>query len=184
MYLVEWPNIAYQMSEHAPTIADSTSAMLRFLDDDGHAKACMVAHSLGTTAVSWMLHHPEGCRRVASTVLLDPVIFLLCDPTVATTFVYKVLADSYSLPTHVVAEIPNFASNHWLLSLLPLLSSSTAGPHDDGGSLHALFPLPRAIHQLGSLPPLRMEHQHSLCRRLEPRPVPHCQHQHQYQYQH
>ena len=33
--------------------------MISLLDDDGHDKACMVAHSLGTTAVSWMLHHPE-----------------------------------------------------------------------------------------------------------------------------
>jgi len=54
-------------------------------------QACLVAHSLGTTAASWMLHHPTACLRVASTVLLDPVTFLLCDPTVATSFVYKVL---------------------------------------------------------------------------------------------
>ena len=32
---------------------------------------------------------PLGCRRVSSTVLLDPVSFLLCDPKVATTVVYK-----------------------------------------------------------------------------------------------
>lgn len=43
----------------------------------------------GTTAVSWMVHHHEGKKKVAATVLLDPVTFLLCDPTVATTFVYK-----------------------------------------------------------------------------------------------
>ena len=43
----------------------------------------------GTALVSWMLHDPEGCKLVHSTVLLDPVTFLLCDPTVATAFIYK-----------------------------------------------------------------------------------------------
>ena len=43
----------------------------------------------GTALVSWMLHDPEGCKLVQSTVLLDPVTFLLCDPTVATSFIYK-----------------------------------------------------------------------------------------------
>ena len=153
--------------------------MIRMLDDGQHPQACFVAHSLGTTAVSWMLHDPvgeeyrkrvelylsdththtyslspslclslslphslslslsfflclipslyislslffyslslsyflslslclspslspsfslslslsPGCKRVSSSVLLDPVTFLLCDPTVATSFVYKV----------------------------------------------------------------------------------------------
>lgn len=99
----------------------------------GNDQACFVAHSLGTTALSWMLHHPignnqlmeqiyvkaqyktyvliarmhtytytrtyiiythtyihiSGKSKVASTLLIDPVTFLLCDPTVATSFVYK-----------------------------------------------------------------------------------------------
>lgn len=44
---------------------------------------------IGTALVSWMLHDAQGCRRVHSTVLIDPVTFLLCEPTVATSFVYK-----------------------------------------------------------------------------------------------
>jgi hypothetical protein len=47
-----------------------------------------------------MLHHPEGCLRVASTVMLDPVVFLLCDPTVATMFVYKVTHFLTHTPLH------------------------------------------------------------------------------------
>ena len=34
--------------------------MVRMLDDGQHTQACFVAHSLGTTAVSWMLHDTEG----------------------------------------------------------------------------------------------------------------------------
>ena len=40
-----------------------------------------------------MLHDTEGAdpgaAAVAASVLLDPVTFLLCDPTVATMVVYK-----------------------------------------------------------------------------------------------
>lgn len=43
----------------------------------------------GTCLVSWLLHDPRGCTFVHSTILLDPVTFLLCDPTVATSFIYK-----------------------------------------------------------------------------------------------
>jgi hypothetical protein len=43
----------------------------------------------GTSLVSWMLHDPVACAFVASSVLLDPIVFLLCDPTVASVFVYK-----------------------------------------------------------------------------------------------
>lgn len=78
-----------QFSASAPTIESSTHAVISILEADKHQQACFVAHSLGTTLVSWMLHHPQGCKRVASTLLLDPVTFLLCDPTLATTFVYN-----------------------------------------------------------------------------------------------
>lgn len=35
-----------------------------------------------------MLHSPSA-HLVASSILIDPVTFLLCDPTVATSFVYN-----------------------------------------------------------------------------------------------
>ena len=34
------------------------------LDDGNHAQACFVAHSLGSTAVSWMLHDAAGTETV------------------------------------------------------------------------------------------------------------------------
>lgn len=89
IYIVEWPYVAMQMTTDSPSMDRTVSTFIRMLDVDCHNQACFVAHSLGTTAVSWMLKDPEGVKRVASTVLMDPVTFLLCDPTVATAFVYK-----------------------------------------------------------------------------------------------
>lgn len=50
--------------------------------------ACFVAHSLGTAAVSWMLHNKEVRDFVHSTVLVDPVTFLLSQPKVCATYVH------------------------------------------------------------------------------------------------
>ena len=77
------------MASSAPDIEESVSAIIRAFNTDGHRKACIAAHSLGNTFISWMLHHPIACHRVYSTLLVDPVTFLLCDPTVATKVVYK-----------------------------------------------------------------------------------------------
>ena len=58
-----------------------------------------------------MLRHPEECKRVYSTVLLDPVIFLLCDPTVATTFVYKDPQSCVDLVMHYFLSRELFIAN-------------------------------------------------------------------------
>jgi hypothetical protein len=50
--------------------------------------ACFVAHSLGTAAVSWMLHNKKVRDFVHSTVLIDPVTFLLSQPKVCATYVH------------------------------------------------------------------------------------------------
>ena len=94
-------------------------------------QACLVAHSLGTTAASWMLHHPTACLRVASTVLLDPVTFLLCDPTVATSFVYKVLPG----PAVRAVGVSSLATTPHHICF-----PAVAGPNHVHGPAHALFP--------------------------------------------
>lgn len=78
-----------QMSTTGPTTTESVESIIDLLDEYNHSQASFVAHSLGTILLSWMVHDPKGVLRVASSVLIDPVIFLLCDPTVATCFVYK-----------------------------------------------------------------------------------------------
>jgi hypothetical protein len=50
------------MAASAPTTDESVEAIEHILDHDKHPQACFAAHSLGTTLVSWMLHHPTGCR--------------------------------------------------------------------------------------------------------------------------
>lgn len=88
VYLVEWPHVAMQFSYSVPTIDDTVGTITRVLRDDRHPAACFIGHSLGTTAVSWMLKSASA-HLVASSILIDPVTFLLCDPTVATSFVYN-----------------------------------------------------------------------------------------------
>jgi hypothetical protein len=71
----------------------------------------LAAHSLGCTFVSWMLKHPIACRRVSATVLIDPVTFLLCDPTVATTVVYKEPASTIDFLMHFFVARELFIAN-------------------------------------------------------------------------
>lgn len=114
VFLVEWPHVAMQMTVRGPTVEESVSSIVRMLDDYHHESACFVAHSLGTVLVPWMLHDSRGRRRVSSTVLMDPVCFLLCDPTVATKFVYKD-------PTNALDFLMHFNLSRSVLLLLLLL---------------------------------------------------------------
>ena len=88
VYLVEWPHVAMQFTAAVPKIEDTVDTITRFLGDDQHPAAVFVGHSLGTTAIAWMLHS-SSAHLVAATVFIDPVTFLLYDPTVATSFVYN-----------------------------------------------------------------------------------------------
>jgi len=89
IYLVEWPHVAMQFSSEVPSSNEVVDTLLRLFNDYKHDKVCLIGHSLGSTLVTWLLHHPIAKSYVSSTLLLDPVTFLLCDPAVATTFVYK-----------------------------------------------------------------------------------------------
>jgi hypothetical protein len=111
VYLLEWPHVAMQMSSDVPTVNETVDTLLRVLDEGHHPTACFVAHSLGTTAVSWMLHSAVGKTKVHSTVLLDPVTFLLCDPTVATTFVYREPNTTIDFLMHFFLSRELFISN-------------------------------------------------------------------------
>lgn len=100
-----------QMASSAPGIEESVHSLLSLLDQDKHAKVCLVAHSLGCSFVSWVLHHPIACTRVSATVLIDPVVFLLCDPTVATTVVYKEHANTLDFLMHFFVARELFIAN-------------------------------------------------------------------------
>ena len=111
VFLLEWPHVCMQMVKEGPKIKDTVDILCDALDDFGHPSAVFVAHSLGTTAVSWMLHDPRGCTKVARTVLLDPVTFLLCDPRVATVFVYNNPTNTVDFLMHFFLSRELFISN-------------------------------------------------------------------------
>ena len=67
---------------------DSETTSLHHGESERRIGACFVAHSLGTAVVSWMLHHKSTKHLVASSVLVDPVTFLLCMPKVCASFVH------------------------------------------------------------------------------------------------
>jgi len=120
VFLVEWPYVAMQMKDSGPSCAESVNCIVSLLEQHGHKKACFVAHSLGTVMVSWMLHDPRGASMVGSTLLMDPVTFLLCDPTVATMFVYKDPTNTLDLLMHFFLSrelyIANALSRHFAWS--------------------------------------------------------------------
>ena len=100
VFLLECPHIAMQMSTAVPSIHETKEVIRCALQKYGHSQACFVAHSLGTTIVSWLLRDPKYAPLVGSTVLLDPVTFLLCDPSVATNFVYRQPTNAVDLAMH------------------------------------------------------------------------------------
>uniref|UniRef100_A0A0G4GTA8 AB hydrolase-1 domain-containing protein n=1 Tax=Chromera velia CCMP2878 TaxID=1169474 RepID=A0A0G4GTA8_9ALVE len=92
MFCLENPNTI--MSLGAETGASYKATLKLFSDllkEEGYKDACFVGHSFGTITVSWLLRHggEEGRRLVASTVLIDPITFLLCEPSVAYNFIHK-----------------------------------------------------------------------------------------------
>jgi len=111
VFLVEWPHVAMQMAGSGPTTTHAVSTICNALQDFKHEQACFVAHSLGTCLVSWLLHDPRGCTFVHSTILLDPVTFLLCDPTVATSFIYKNPTNTLEFLMHFFVSRELFIAN-------------------------------------------------------------------------
>ncbi|KAJ3146284.1 hypothetical protein HDU86_000500, partial [Geranomyces michiganensis] len=89
VFLIDWPHVAMRRTDRIPDIPTTVNAIATMLttSPNNHTRAAFVGHSLGTACISWMLHHKPDI--VASTVFLDPVVFLLVDPSVAYNFVYR-----------------------------------------------------------------------------------------------
>lgn len=49
----------------------------------------VVAHSFGTAIASYILQHPTLSKKVTSTLLVDPITFLLHLPSIAYNFLYR-----------------------------------------------------------------------------------------------
>ncbi|TPX65045.1 hypothetical protein SpCBS45565_g05452 [Spizellomyces sp. 'palustris'] len=98
VFLLDWPHVSMRLAETVPSIEDTVSSLATILTRHNHTKACFVAHSLGTAAVSWMIHHKPD--MVASTVFLDPIVFLLVHPAIAYNFVYRAPTTTTELLMH------------------------------------------------------------------------------------
>jgi pimeloyl-ACP methyl ester carboxylesterase len=88
VFLLEWPHVSMHMAEEVPTIQQTKDCIASVLAAYGHKRACFVGHSLGTTCIAWLLRDPATAHLVGSSVIIDPVTFLLLHPKVATSFVY------------------------------------------------------------------------------------------------
>lgn len=114
VYLLEWPHIQMKLgAEHAPSPSDTISSLKIILERDGHFDACFVAHSFGTIVPSWFLKSKdEGVSNlVSSVVLIDPIVFLLADPTVAYNFIYRTPASPIELGINYFVATELFTAN-------------------------------------------------------------------------
>eukprot|EP01038_Epipyxis_sp_PR26KG_P009700 gene9700-13057_t len=111
VFLIEWPHVAMQMATTSPSAEESVDLVIRLLNHFNHSQVSIVAHSLGTVLLSWLLHDKRVVERVVSSVLLDPVSFLLCDPKVATSFVYKDPTNTLDFLMHFFLSRELFIAN-------------------------------------------------------------------------
>ncbi|KAI8816126.1 uncharacterized protein EV422DRAFT_501600 [Fimicolochytrium jonesii] len=124
VYLLEWAHVSMQLSEEVPTIEHTLELISCVLTLDSVARACFVAHSLGTVAVSWIIHSSQHSSLVASAVLLDPVNLLLCDPKVAFNFLYRTPANSLELAMNYFVSREMYIANalsrhfHWSRNIM------------------------------------------------------------------
>ncbi|KAJ3162679.1 hypothetical protein HDU86_003652 [Geranomyces michiganensis] len=155
-----WPldHVAMQLEEYVPPIPDTLSFITGMLSRDNHSKATFVGHSLGSVAIAWLLNSPLHRKLVGSVALLDPVTFLLCDPTTAYNFLYRAPTSALELTmSYFVSREIHIAHTlgrhfHWsqnvlfyegLPEALPGLRNFCVLSEIDG-----IVPSPRARHYL------------------------------------
>ncbi|KAI0073954.1 alpha/beta-hydrolase [Panus rudis PR-1116 ss-1] len=64
-------------------------AVTTILDKHNLPEVVVVGHSFGTNLAAYMLKHPHLSKRVAASILVDPIPFLLHLPPVAYNFLYR-----------------------------------------------------------------------------------------------
>lgn len=85
----ELPHLAVGVHRRVPDMASIVRMMCHVQDkhDGGAGKVALLGHSYGTLyASAFLQQHPE---RVACSVMMDPVCFLLCDCNIALNFLYR-----------------------------------------------------------------------------------------------
>ncbi|ORX97333.1 alpha/beta-hydrolase [Basidiobolus meristosporus CBS 931.73] len=122
IFLVELPYVSMRFIEEAPSMEELGREVENMLEAHGFRNACFIGHSLGSMVVSWMVNN--HLKRVKSAIFIDPICFLLFNPSVAYNFVYRVpkTAREYFLHYYASKElfISNFISRYfiWFNSVL------------------------------------------------------------------
>eukprot|EP01135_Chromosphaera_perkinsii_P001115 Nk52_evm65s158 gene=Nk52_evmTU65s158 len=102
VYLLEWPHVSMTYgSENVPSVNESVDLLHHMLAHDGYSEAVFAGHSLGSSVISWLLRGDARSRSlVASTILIDPIVFLLSDPSVVYNFIHRAPSDSVEIMMH------------------------------------------------------------------------------------
>ncbi len=102
VYVLEWTHISMTLgAEDAPCIDQTVEMLHTMLSADGHADALFVGHSLGTIVISWLLRGDRASRSlVYGAVMIDPIGFLLSEPSVVYNFIHRTPSDSVELMMH------------------------------------------------------------------------------------
>jgi len=101
VYLVSLPYICMQLVPNSPLLIQETVQVIQtVLHKDGHSDARFVAHSFGTIIMTWILRDEKRRQIVSSVTFIDPIVFLLSDPSVAFNFLHRVPSNSVELMMH------------------------------------------------------------------------------------
>lgn len=85
LFELNWARVA-ALDFRRPSPAEVAGAVSTMLELHGFSRCRVAAHSFGTVACTWLLHHRP--QLVEKAVLIDPVALLLFLPDVATKFLY------------------------------------------------------------------------------------------------
>ncbi|KAH7921054.1 hypothetical protein BV22DRAFT_756505 [Leucogyrophana mollusca] len=87
--VIEFMSISMHMTSAPYPSALTCSSISRILDSLNLQRVVVMSHSYGTVITSHMFHSPSLSPRIAATLLVDPIPFLLHLPDVAYNFVYR-----------------------------------------------------------------------------------------------
>lgn len=87
--ILEFMPISMHITSPLLSRPESMASITRILDSLDLPRFVIVSHSYGTVVTTHILHDPHLSTRVAATLLIDPIPFLLHLPSVAFNFVYR-----------------------------------------------------------------------------------------------
>jgi pimeloyl-ACP methyl ester carboxylesterase len=86
---IELLPICMRITNSLPCRDEMCDSITDILDSLNISRVVVASHSYGTVTTAHMFHSPELAPRIAATLLIDPIPFLLHLPNVAYNFVYR-----------------------------------------------------------------------------------------------